>query len=129
MTYISFRTQSVFRISIVSLIFFYIGFAPVASADTSKFTVKELLSQCVENNSDVIIKEVSGRECKQYIRGYTDALARYAKKEVCVPNSPSRVKLIRKVFVNWATKNKDKHHWDAPKGLTAAIKSSVNCVN
>ena len=104
--------------------------APPMSADTSSYTVAELLDPCMEGDNDSRWGLFAETECEQYVIGFADAYVLMGKAEddnVCLPPVGNRADEIRWAFMKWAHQNFDDRDMPAADGLLAAIKASFPC--
>lgn len=107
------------------------AFPPVcAAADTSDYTVAQLLDPCMEGDNDSRWGLFAETECEQYIIGFADAYVLMGNAErdnVCLPPVGNRADEIRWVFMKWAHQNFKDRQMPAADGLMAAIKIAFAC--
>ena len=103
---------------------------PVAfSAETTDYTIAELLEPCVEGDNDARWGAEAEAECEQYINGFTDAyilLGKHKKENVCLP-ALNRADEVRWAFMKWAHRNYKIRNQSAAVGLQLTIKSEFIC--
>ncbi len=109
-------------------------FLPLQEALAVKYTdytVKDLLSPCVEGDADSRWGETFEINCNQYLRGFSDAYFHFATQsklpKVCFADEANRLNLLRWAFIKWATNNTDKQDWPAAQGLVAAVNAEMKC--
>ncbi len=101
-----------------------------AHAETSDYTIAELLHPCMEGDNDSRWGLFAETECEQYVTGFADAYIMMGGAErdnVCLPATGNRADEIRWAFMKWAHQNFNERHKPAADGLLAAIKSAFAC--
>lgn len=99
------------------------------AADTSDYTIAQLLEPCIEGDNDSRWGSVAETECEQYIMGFTDAYVltgQNKKDNVCLP-ATNRPDEVRWAFMKWAHRNYKIRDRLAVDGLHQTIKSEFAC--
>ncbi len=103
--------------------------AAAQARDIKDYSVKDLLSPCVEGDNDSRGGAVLELECEQYINGFTDAYVRLGgdkTDKVCLP-SVNQSDEIRWAFMRWAHDHFDDRGMPAVDGLRATVKERFKC--
>ena len=104
--------------------------APALGQGSSVYTVRELLTPCVEGDNDSRGGAVLEMECEQYVTGFTDLYLSAKLNErdnVCLPETGNRADEIRWAFMRWAHDNFDQRDMPAVDGLIATVQSRFQC--
>lgn len=101
-----------------------------AAEEPTDYTIRELLSPCVEADNDARWGEAAETECEQYLIGFTDALAITGgagpDKGICLP-AQNRADEIRWAYMRWVHENFGRREEPAAVGLLDALKAKFPC--
>lgn len=105
----------------------FVRSVPAAQGDYSALSVRQLLTQCL-NESSYLYSSLPS--CDLYISGFVGAIKQFdISDQYCADDSGMEISAIRREFVQWAIYHSEQYDSSAANALAGVMTSLYPCHN